>query len=1000
MRLLVRLGSSFLRLARLWAAPVACAAIALLACASANATIPITERQALLALYAGTNGDGWTNNSGWNGVAGTECNWYGVYCDGTSTHVVDISLRDNNLSGTLPDLIAFRSLGKFNVQLNKLRGAIPSVSGLTTLVELYLDHNEFSGTVPSLDGLSSLAYFDASHNQLSGRIPAIQSLSSLRLISLANNQLSGPLPALAGLSNLDWIEVHDNLLSGPIPSLEGLVSLRVFWANDNHLSGTIPPLQGLPSLYFLSIPNNELTGSIPAIAGLSNLWVVSLRNNRLTGPLPNLSGLPELFFFVAAQNDLSGPMPSLAGLSKLDFFDVADNHISGSIPSLAGLSSIARFYIYDNDLSGPIPSLAGLDRLDVFWANDNDLTGSLPSLAGLGNLGFFSASNNHLTGSIPPLNGLAKLYVFAVDNNTLTGSLPSLSDVSRLEYLSVHNNQLSGRIPDLSALSALRSLYLHNNRFDGMLSVPVSQQLYPGGSRLCPNLFDRSDNAVFDFATGMTPWWRDCVTNGPLLISGTLNTAALQLFSATEQSSRYEWSVDGSEAVGRIGSADTLQAQYPTEFNGTVSVRYVQPSGSTRVAAVPLKTDAPRISVVAGAPVQLCGNADPTPQPGELFSVPLTATNNGALALRDGVMFFAPTDRVDAAAQGQSVTGKLTMAAPTVDLGTLAPRTSKPSDQVPGSLAVSVFVQSDAQCGASYGVRFLGSADASSFSIGQAPPVATLTLPAGPSCVVVTGCNAVAASAQVAKSVAAPRQGFYFNPNRPGNGLSSFLLPQAVGPSVFFGTWFTGDSDHQPTWYIIQGPMVAGAVIAPIYRFRRDLTSSTFAVHGTIVGHAVVTHKSAEDLVLFWQLGNRSGLELMKYFVGGPAPVPNRTGAWYNPSEPGWGQVVHQYVVGEQIHSFVANFIYDAAGEPRWVLMQGPASELASSALSQTYQIHCPGCAWLSDWSNHPIATGTASQLLIDATNGRTSTTFLLPEPYGGAWNRSNLPLQILTDPQ
>src|SRR5678815_2659044 len=69
---------------------------------SARAAIPDSERNVLLALYASTNGSGWSNNTGWNGPAGTECSWHGVFCDGTSSHVFAISLSNNILVGTLP----------------------------------------------------------------------------------------------------------------------------------------------------------------------------------------------------------------------------------------------------------------------------------------------------------------------------------------------------------------------------------------------------------------------------------------------------------------------------------------------------------------------------------------------------------------------------------------------------------------------------------------------------------------------------------------------------------------------------------------------------------------------------------------------------------------------------------------------------------------------------------------------------------------------------------
>ena len=62
--------------------------------------VPQSEREALIAFYNSTNGDTWTNNTGWNGAAGTECDWYGVGC--FSGNVGSIILYDNSLTGSIP----------------------------------------------------------------------------------------------------------------------------------------------------------------------------------------------------------------------------------------------------------------------------------------------------------------------------------------------------------------------------------------------------------------------------------------------------------------------------------------------------------------------------------------------------------------------------------------------------------------------------------------------------------------------------------------------------------------------------------------------------------------------------------------------------------------------------------------------------------------------------------------------------------------------------------
>ena len=131
--------------------------------ALAQDAIPAVERQALIALYNSTNGDGWTNNSGWKtaplypdgfAMPGTEGGWYGLTVDPGTEKVTQIDLADNNLIGTLP----------------------AELGDLTGLTHLYLSHNSIGGSIPSTLG----------------------NLTALREIHMSNNQLTGPIPAEIG----------------------------------------------------------------------------------------------------------------------------------------------------------------------------------------------------------------------------------------------------------------------------------------------------------------------------------------------------------------------------------------------------------------------------------------------------------------------------------------------------------------------------------------------------------------------------------------------------------------------------------------------------------------------------------------------------------------------------------------------------------------------------------------------------------------------------------
>ncbi|QTA92265.1 IPT/TIG domain-containing protein [Desulfonema magnum] len=84
------------------------------------------ERQALIDFYTNTNGQNWTDKTGWLGNKYTECTWKGVVCDAGQEHVEKLILDNNNLDGTLPESIAdLSNLQVISIKNNKARTPIP-----------------------------------------------------------------------------------------------------------------------------------------------------------------------------------------------------------------------------------------------------------------------------------------------------------------------------------------------------------------------------------------------------------------------------------------------------------------------------------------------------------------------------------------------------------------------------------------------------------------------------------------------------------------------------------------------------------------------------------------------------------------------------------------------------------------------------------------------------------------------------------------------------------
>ena len=227
-----------------------------------QAAIPDSERQVLLAIYTQTNGAGWFTKVNWNGASGTECTWFGVSCNVTQTHVTELNLFSNNLSGPLPSLSALSEVRKLRFYGNALT-ALGSLSGLTLLEDFYGFDNQLTGSIPPLTGLVSLKDFTVYNNQLTGQIPSLSGLSALQSFSANRNALSGAIPSLAGLTQLQTLDISRNALSGSIPSFSGLSNLRNIYVWQNQLTGSVPSLADLTQLKFFNIRANGLSGALP-----------------------------------------------------------------------------------------------------------------------------------------------------------------------------------------------------------------------------------------------------------------------------------------------------------------------------------------------------------------------------------------------------------------------------------------------------------------------------------------------------------------------------------------------------------------------------------------------------------------------------------------------------------------------------------------------------------------------------------------------------------------
>ncbi|MFH6994550.1 VWA domain-containing protein [Flavobacterium sp. FlaQc-48] len=299
--------------------------------------IPQSEKNALLDLYNSTNGDNWTDKTGWDFNTPVTSNWYGVTVS-SDNHVINLTIQTNNLQGPLPE----------------------SIGNLTQLKSLFLGANKITGTIPtSIANLSNLTVISLNINQLTGGIPFDNAnLPNLKTLYLYSNKLNGNISANIGnLQSLETLAVDMNELTGTIPkSIGNLTKLSQFSLNFNQLTGEIPKEIGNASaLEYIQISSNKLTGKIPVeIKKLALLNNLHLGNNELSDLIPpEISLLSNLKSFDISRNnfrfvDFANEYPLYKSRPNFSFYYNSQKNIDNTATITAGIGTSATLTMFED----------------------------------------------------------------------------------------------------------------------------------------------------------------------------------------------------------------------------------------------------------------------------------------------------------------------------------------------------------------------------------------------------------------------------------------------------------------------------------------------------------------------------------------------------------------------------------------------------------------------------------------------------------------------------
>ncbi len=225
--------------------------------------------------------------------------------------LTSLSLFNNQLSGSIPDLSTLTKLKLLRLELNQLSGSIPDLSTLTKLDTLSLTNNQLSGAIPDLSALPDLTLLFLNRNQLSGAIPDLSALTKLQYIVLSNNQLSGSIPAALGsLTNLDNLHLADNPLTGGIPSeLGNLASLTDLSLCGTDLDTTATLPAALEARSDLTVWSCVRIEDATALEGTS----LSFSVERSTWPVRGRAGTRTLSYTITDDTTTSADYTGSAG---------------------------------------------------------------------------------------------------------------------------------------------------------------------------------------------------------------------------------------------------------------------------------------------------------------------------------------------------------------------------------------------------------------------------------------------------------------------------------------------------------------------------------------------------------------------------------------------------------------------------------------------------------------------------------------------------------------
>jgi hypothetical protein len=222
--------------------------------AQAAPGIPPAETNALESFFKIMGGPVWYHKTHW--FVGDPClnSWYGITCDPGNTHVIGITMNNNNLMGDIDrvDLAPLTHLETLDLFINHITGDIGGFKVVHNprLITLQLAGNLIKGDIENLDLRSNpdLVTLALGVNYITGRIDLMDLSGNGRLenLGLQINYIGGDIGGLDLSFNLhlEKLLLQFNQIKGDPKALDFSLhpALRQFTIAGNLIDGTVPDL--------------------------------------------------------------------------------------------------------------------------------------------------------------------------------------------------------------------------------------------------------------------------------------------------------------------------------------------------------------------------------------------------------------------------------------------------------------------------------------------------------------------------------------------------------------------------------------------------------------------------------------------------------------------------------------------------------------------------------------------------------------------------------------